>query len=46
MKKSLKCVFDEAHQIFVPGRGAHLMDVIIDSAGAIMGIGMYVIIGR
>lgn len=35
---------DEAHQFFVPGRGAQLRDVAIDSAGAAAGILAYIII--
>lgn len=31
---------DEIHQLFVPGRGGQVKDVLIDSAGAIVGIGM------
>lgn len=31
-------VSDELHQIFVPGRGCQLKDVIIDSAGSLTGI--------
>lgn len=29
---------DEVHQLFVPGRGGQLKDVLLDSAGAIVGI--------
>lgn len=29
---------DELHQVFIPGRGAQVKDVIIDSAGACVGI--------
>ena len=29
---------DEFHQLFVPGRGAQVKDVLIDTAGAIVGI--------
>lgn len=32
---------DEFHQIFVPGRTALVTDVMIDTAGAIVGIGIY-----
>ena len=32
---------DELHQLFVSGRGAQVKDVLIDSAGAIVGIGLY-----
>jgi len=31
-------ISDELHQIFVPGRGAQLSDVMIDSSGAILGV--------
>ena len=31
-------ISDEAHQLFVSGRGAQVKDVLIDSAGAAMGI--------
>ncbi len=34
-------VSDEVHQLYVPGRGGQIKDVIIDSAGAIVGIIMY-----
>jgi VanZ family protein len=45
-RKVLVCVIicvlyafsDEIHQYFVPGRAARLMDVAIDSAGAISGV--------
>ncbi|MFJ8064743.1 VanZ family protein [Psychrobacillus sp. NPDC096426] len=37
-------ISDEVHQLFVPGRGAQLRDVVIDSAGAFVGIGIYVVI--
>lgn len=32
---------DELHQLFVPGRGCQLKDVIIDTAGAIAGTAIY-----
>ncbi len=35
----LYAVSDEVHQLFVPGRGGQVVDVLIDSAGAIVGIG-------
>ncbi len=35
----LYAVSDEVHQLFVPGRGGQAVDVLIDSAGAAMGIG-------
>ncbi|MFB5086044.1 VanZ family protein [Psychrobacillus sp. PGGUH221] len=34
------------HQIFVLGRGAQVRDVLIDSIGAAVGIGAYMVIGR
>lgn len=38
----LFCIFcavcDEFHQLFVPGRGAQLSDVCLDSAGALTGV--------
>lgn len=39
----LYAVSDEVHQLFVPGRGAAVKDVIIDSAGATVGIGLYLL---
>lgn len=37
---------DEFHQIFVPGRGPQVKDVFIDSAGAVVGIGIYQIVNK
>ncbi|MFY0741948.1 VanZ family protein [Solibacillus silvestris] len=37
-------VSDEFHQLFVPGRGAQVKDVLIDCAGATLGIGTATII--
>ena len=37
----LYAISDEAHQLFVPGRGGQVKDVILDSAGAIVGIAIY-----
>ncbi|WZL73693.1 VanZ family protein [Clostridiaceae bacterium 35-E11] len=42
----LYAVSDEVHQFFVPGRGPGVKDVLIDSAGAIAGIGMYKILSK
>jgi VanZ family protein len=36
---------DEVHQIFIPGRGAQVKDVLIDSAGAFVGIGIALALG-
>jgi VanZ family protein len=33
----LYAVTDEVHQIFVPGRGAQIIDVIVDTSGALCG---------
>lgn len=42
------CVFysisDEVHQLFVPGRGGQLKDVVIDSCGTLVGIIIYSLI--
>ena len=42
----LYAVSDEVHQIFVPGRDAEVKDVLIDSAGASVGVLMYLVISR
>lgn len=40
----LYAVTDEVHQLFIPGRGGQLQDVIIDSIGAGAGIGLWALI--
>jgi len=35
---AIYAVSDELHQLYVPGRGCRIKDVIIDSAGALSGI--------
>lgn len=40
----LYAISDEVHQMFVPGRGPGLKDVLIDSSGAIVGIGVYLMV--
>jgi VanZ family protein len=35
---------DEVHQLFVPGRGGQVGDVLIDSAGTLLGLGIYSIV--
>ena len=44
------CVFyavsDEVHQLFVPGRGGQVKDVIIDSFGASIGLAIYLLGGK
>lgn len=42
----LYAISDEIHQLFVPGRGGQIRDVIIDSAGAIVGILVYRGLGK
>jgi VanZ family protein len=37
---------DELHQLFIPGRSAELRDIFIDSTGAYLGIGFYLMIGH
>lgn len=37
---------DEFHQRFVPGRGPQVKDVFIDSSGALLGIGIYLIVSK
>lgn len=37
----LYAVSDEVHQLFVPGRAGQVMDVMIDSAGAAVGLAGY-----
>ncbi len=37
---------DEIHQLFVPGRGGQVTDVLIDSAGALIGSGIIGILCR
>jgi predicted small integral membrane protein len=36
----LYAVSDEVHQVFVPGRGAGVRDVVIDAVGASLGVGL------
>ena len=40
----LYAISDEFHQLFVPGRSGQIKDVLIDSTGAAIGIGMYVVV--
>lgn len=37
-------ITDEVHQLFVPGRACRIFDVVIDTAGGISGILIYVLI--
>ena len=38
----LYAISDEIHQIFVPGRSCQFRDVLIDAAGIVIGIGVYI----
>jgi VanZ family protein len=42
----LYAISDEVHQLFVPGRGGQVKDVLIDSAGSITGIIVYKMINK
>lgn len=42
----LYSISDEWHQLFVPGRAGQVRDVIIDSAGAGVGIGAYLLTSK
>ena len=42
----LYAISDEVHQLFIPGRAGQVRDVIIDSAGAIVGINGYIVFGK
>jgi len=46
MRSVLYACTDEIHQLFVPGRGAQMSDVLLDSAGAGLGIVLFVTIRR
>jgi VanZ family protein len=37
---TLYAMSDEIHQVFVPGRGAGVRDVVIDVVGATLGVGL------
>ncbi len=39
-------ITDELHQVFVPGRSGQLTDILIDSAGAALGVMCYLIVSR
>ena len=42
----LYAISDEVHQMFVPGRGPQVRDVLIDGAGSLTGIGLYLLFGK
>src|SRR5690625_2970718 len=39
----LYAISDEVHQLFIPGRSGEIKDVLIDSAGSITGIVVYIL---
>ncbi|MDI3546342.1 MAG: hypothetical protein PWP68_1759 [Rikenellaceae bacterium] len=39
-------ISDEIHQFYVPGRDTQVADVMIDSAGVFVGIGMYWMVSK
>lgn len=43
---AIYAISDEVHQLYVPGRGGQATDVLIDSAGALVGSGLYFILTR
>ncbi len=42
----LYAITDEVHQLYIPGRSGEVRDVLIDSAGASIGIIIYFIVSR
>ncbi|MDE5414019.1 VanZ family protein [Alkalihalobacterium chitinilyticum] len=42
----LYAITDEVHQLFIPGRSGEVRDVLIDTAGASVGIGLYWLFSR
>ncbi|MDP4182402.1 MAG: VanZ family protein, partial [Bacillota bacterium] len=38
----LYAISDEVHQLYVPGRGPSVKDVLIDSSGSLIGTGFYI----
>lgn len=42
----LYAISDEVHQMFVPGRGPAVRDVMIDTAGAFTGVGLYLVANK
>jgi VanZ family protein len=42
----LYAVSDEVHQLYVPGRGCQITDVLIDSGGALAGISLFTVLRR
>ena len=42
----LYAVSDEFHQYFVPGRSTEFKDIVMDTIGSVVGIGLYSLISR
>ena len=42
----LYAISDEIHQLFIPGRAGQVRDIIIDSAGVVVGISAYLEYGK
>ncbi|MDV2886388.1 VanZ family protein [Alkalihalophilus pseudofirmus] len=42
----LYAISDEVHQLFIPGRSGEVRDVLIDSAGAAVGISLYYLLAK
>lgn len=40
----LYAISDEVHQLYVPGRSGQVSDVLLDSTGALAGIGLYTLV--
>lgn len=43
---ALYAASDEIHQLFVPGRAGRIGDVLIDSAGALLGVIIFILLGK
>ncbi len=43
---ALYAASDEVHQLFVPNRQASVVDVMIDTTGAVLGVGLLWGVGR
>ncbi len=41
----LYAISDEVHQLFIPGRSGEVRDVVIDTAGASVGVMVYMVVG-
>jgi VanZ family protein len=39
-------LFDEIHQVFVPGRAFQFLDLSLDAVGILLGLGVWVMVKR